>query len=155
MARQRRFLIFLTALAAFAAVLQAVTGVGQLALYLTPLFLIAALLLSGHYLGEDRIVARWRARSRPPQAAPPRHSAGGHAQSSAPLGLRARLLRRPRAAGAARAGRLTEVGRRALPACRSDIPKEDLCRSQISGRALSRPSWPLPRWRCLPRLPPT
>jgi hypothetical protein len=60
-ARHRRFLISLTALAALAAVLQAVTGVGQLALYLTPLFLIAALLLSGHYLGEERIVARWRA----------------------------------------------------------------------------------------------
>lgn len=66
MARQRRFLIFLTALAALAAVLQAVTGVGQLALYLTPLFLIAALLLSGHYLGEERIVARWRASAPPP-----------------------------------------------------------------------------------------
>jgi hypothetical protein len=60
-ARQRRFLIVLTALAALAAVLQAVTGVGPLAFYLTPLFLIAALLLSGHYLGEERIVARWRA----------------------------------------------------------------------------------------------
>ena len=66
MARQRRFLIFLTALAALAAVLQAVTGVGQLVLYLTPLFLIAALLLSGHYLGEERIVARWRASAVPP-----------------------------------------------------------------------------------------
>ena len=65
MARQRRFLIFLTALAVLAAVLQAVTGVGQLVLYLTPLFLIAALLLSGHYLGEDRIVARWRASAVP------------------------------------------------------------------------------------------
>ena len=65
MDRQRRFLIFLTALAALAAVLQAVTGVGQLVLYLTPLFLIAALLLSGHYLGEDRIVARWRASAVP------------------------------------------------------------------------------------------
>ena len=66
MDRQCRFLMFLTALAVLAAVLQAVTGVGQLVLYLTPLFLIAALLLSGHYLGEDRILARWRA------SAPPR-----------------------------------------------------------------------------------
>jgi hypothetical protein len=65
-ARQRRFLIFLTALAALAAVLQAITGVGQLALYLTPLFLLAALLLSGHYLGEERIVARWRASTQSP-----------------------------------------------------------------------------------------
>jgi hypothetical protein len=60
-ARQRRFLACLTALAVVCVVLQALTGVGQLALYLTPLFLIAALLLSGHYLGEDRIVARWQA----------------------------------------------------------------------------------------------
>jgi hypothetical protein len=65
-AQQRRFLAILTALAVVCAVLQAISGIGQLALYLTPLFLIAALLLSGHYLGEDRIVARWRA------AAPPR-----------------------------------------------------------------------------------
>jgi hypothetical protein len=60
-AQQRRFLAILTALAVVCVVLQAITGVGQLALYLTPLFLIAALLLSGHYIGEDRIVARWRA----------------------------------------------------------------------------------------------
>jgi hypothetical protein len=64
-ARQRRFLAFLTALAVVCVVLQAVTGIGQLALYLTPLFLLAALLLSGHYLGEDRIVARWRAAAAP------------------------------------------------------------------------------------------
>jgi hypothetical protein len=64
-ARQRHFLIFLTALAALAAVLQAITGAEQLALYLMPLFLIAALLLSGHYLGEDRILARWRASAVP------------------------------------------------------------------------------------------
>jgi hypothetical protein len=30
----------------------------ELALYLTPLLAIAALLLSGHYVGEERIVAR-------------------------------------------------------------------------------------------------
>jgi hypothetical protein len=64
-ARQRRLLIWLTALAAVCAAVQAVTGVSELALYLTPLFLIAALLLSGHYPGEERIVARWRG------AAPP------------------------------------------------------------------------------------
>jgi hypothetical protein len=28
---------------------------------MTPVFLIAALLLSGRYVGEERIVARWRA----------------------------------------------------------------------------------------------
>jgi hypothetical protein len=60
-AQQRRFLAFLTVLAAACVVAQAVTDVGPLAWYLTPLFLLAALLLSGHYLGEERIVARWRA----------------------------------------------------------------------------------------------
>lgn len=58
---QRRFLLCLTALAALCVAAQAVTGVLELAAYLTPLFLIAALLLSGRYVGEERIVARWRA----------------------------------------------------------------------------------------------
>ena len=58
---QRRFLLCLTALAALCVAAQAVTGVLELAAYLTPLFLIATLLLSGRYVGEDRIVARWRA----------------------------------------------------------------------------------------------
>jgi hypothetical protein len=57
---QRRFLVGLTALAAACAVVQALTGVAELTLYLTPLFLIGALLLSGHYIGEERILARWR-----------------------------------------------------------------------------------------------
>ena len=58
---QRRFLLCLTALAALAVAAQAVTGVSELVLYMTPLYLIAALLLCGRYVGEDRIVARWRA----------------------------------------------------------------------------------------------
>jgi hypothetical protein len=58
---QRRFLLCLTALAALCVAAQAVTGVSQLALYMTPVFLITALLLAGRYLGEERIVARWRA----------------------------------------------------------------------------------------------
>jgi hypothetical protein len=58
-APQRSFLLRLTALAAACAALQAVTGIHDLALTLTPLFLIAALLLSGRYIGEERIVARW------------------------------------------------------------------------------------------------
>lgn len=57
--RQRRFLISLTALAVLCLVVQALTGVSELALYLTPLFLIATLLLCGHYVGEDHIVRRW------------------------------------------------------------------------------------------------
>jgi hypothetical protein len=58
---QRRFLLCLTALAALCVAVQGVTGVSELALYLTPAFLLAALLLSGRYVGEERIVARWRA----------------------------------------------------------------------------------------------
>jgi hypothetical protein len=58
---QRRFLLCLTALAVLCVAVQGVTGVTELTLYLTPLFLIAGLLLSGRYVGEDRIVARWRA----------------------------------------------------------------------------------------------
>lgn len=50
----------MTALSAACVVAQALTGIPELVLYLTPLFLIAALLLSGHYVAEDRILARWR-----------------------------------------------------------------------------------------------
>ncbi len=42
------------------ALAQGVSGIRELALYLTPLFLLAALLLSGRYIAEDRIVRRWR-----------------------------------------------------------------------------------------------
>ena len=68
---QRRFLACLTAVAALVAVAQAVSGISELTLYLTPLFLIATLLLCGRYLAEDRIVRRWRAtasRRRPRRA---------------------------------------------------------------------------------------
>jgi hypothetical protein len=58
---QRRFLLCLTALAALCVAAQAITGVSELALYMTPVFLITALLLCGRYVGEERIVARWRA----------------------------------------------------------------------------------------------
>lgn len=61
MDRQRRFLLWLTALALASVAAQAVTGMAELTLYLTPLFLIASLLLSGNFVAEDRIVARWRA----------------------------------------------------------------------------------------------
>ena len=57
---QRRFLGSLTALAVLAAVAQGMSGMTDLVLYLTPLFLIAALLLCGRYVAEDRIVRRWR-----------------------------------------------------------------------------------------------
>jgi hypothetical protein len=58
---QRRFLLCLTALAALCVAAEAVSGVSALTLYMTPVFLITALLLSGRYVGEERIVARWRA----------------------------------------------------------------------------------------------
>ncbi len=64
MDRQRRFLVVLTTLAVVCAAVQALTGIPELVLYLTPLFLIAAVLLSGHYVAEDRIVAAWRAARR-------------------------------------------------------------------------------------------
>ena len=77
---QRRFLLCLTALAAACVAVQAVTGVSELALYLTPLFLIGALLLSGRFIGEERIVARWRG---PVPARRPRR----HAQRWRPQGV--------------------------------------------------------------------
>jgi heme A synthase len=63
--RQRRFLACLTLMALGCLVLQAVTGETQLVLHLTPLFLLVSLLLSGHYVAEERIVAAWLA-LRPP-----------------------------------------------------------------------------------------
>lgn len=58
---QRRFLLCLTALAALCVAAQEVTGISVLTLYMRPVFLITALLLSGRYVGEERIVARWKA----------------------------------------------------------------------------------------------
>ena len=58
---QRRFLACLTAFAVLAAVAQGMSGATELVLFLAPLFLIAALLLCGRYIAEDRIVRRWRA----------------------------------------------------------------------------------------------
>ena len=89
---QRRFLVALTALAALVALAQGMSGVTELALYLTPLFLIATLLLSGRYIAEDRIVSRWRA-ARP--AARPRRERGGW-PALPTLPPLSRLDRRPR-----------------------------------------------------------
>ena len=57
---QRRFVGCLTALAVLSAVAQGLSGMSELVLYLTPLFLIAALLLCGRYIAEESIVRRWR-----------------------------------------------------------------------------------------------
>ena len=54
---QRRLMVRLTALAVACAAAQAVTGVEHLTLWLTPLFLLAALLLSGRYVGEEQLLA--------------------------------------------------------------------------------------------------
>ena len=61
MGLRRRFLGCLTVFAVLAAAVQAMSGMTELALYLTPLFIIAALLLCGRYVAEERIVRRWRA----------------------------------------------------------------------------------------------
>jgi hypothetical protein len=58
---QRRFLVAMTLVALLAGVAQALTGVSELVLYLTPCFLLGALLMCGRFVAEDRIVRRWRA----------------------------------------------------------------------------------------------
>jgi hypothetical protein len=74
--RQRRFLAAMTIVAVGCAVAQSLTGMPELALYLTPVVLIAGMLLCGRYVGEERIVARWEAslagarRRRPPRRLP-------------------------------------------------------------------------------------
>jgi hypothetical protein len=89
---QRRFLLCLTALAALAAAAQGLSGVTSLVLYLTPLFLIAALLLSGRYVAEDGIVRRWRG-SRPRRR--PRRASGGWPAATGTVPV-TRLERTPR-----------------------------------------------------------
>ena len=64
----------------------------QLALFLIPLFLIAALLLSGRYVAEDGIVRRWRG-SRPRRR--PRRTSRGWPAATATLPV-SRLERTPR-----------------------------------------------------------
>jgi hypothetical protein len=78
---QRRFLVCLTALAALVAAVQGFTGTTELALFLTPAFVIGALLLSGRFVAEDRIVARWQAaipRRRPRRRAARLRPPAGH-----------------------------------------------------------------------------
>jgi hypothetical protein len=93
-ARQRRFLLILTALAALCLVVQGLTGISELTLYLTPLFLIAALLLSGHYVGEDRIVRAWRGLRRAARRLPVRRIAVPQARTLSSLLERSPLRRR-------------------------------------------------------------
>jgi hypothetical protein len=58
---QRRLLVLLAAVAAVVAGAQAWTGVMELAVYFAPLLLVAGLLLSGRFVGEEKVVARVRA----------------------------------------------------------------------------------------------
>jgi len=89
---QRRFLASLTAFAVLASVAGGMSGIAELALYLTPLFLIAALLLCGRYVAEDRIVRRWRSTA----PAVRTRRAGGHWQPVAVAAFASLLERSPR-----------------------------------------------------------
>jgi hypothetical protein len=51
-------LVVLTVLAVALAMVQAWTGVMELALYFAPLFLLGGLLLSGRFVGEVHVIAR-------------------------------------------------------------------------------------------------
>lgn len=53
--------------------------------FLTPVFLITALLLTGRYVGEERIAARWR--PRPVRALRPQHLEGSFAVRGQPAAL--------------------------------------------------------------------
>ena len=89
---QRRFLAWLTAMAVLVALAQGVSGIRELTLYLTPLFLLAALLLSGRYIAEDRIVRRWRGTRAKPRTRRER----GRWPALAPVPPMSRLDGRPR-----------------------------------------------------------
>jgi hypothetical protein len=103
MARQRRFLAAMATLALACALLQAVTGDVRLVLHLTPLFLIGGLLLAGRYVGEERIVARWRAAltRRPPRPVRVRWQPRAERALASLLERSPRLLRGPPAVVAA------------------------------------------------------
>jgi len=85
-------------------VLQALIGDAQLVLHLTPLFLIVSLLLSGHYVAEDRIVeARLALRPRPRRAPRAPRPAGRELALASLLERSPQCRRGPPAAAAARA----------------------------------------------------
>jgi hypothetical protein len=56
----------LAALAVLGVTGQAVAGLGELALSMTPLLMVVVLLVSGRYPGEARIVRHWRSAAPPP-----------------------------------------------------------------------------------------
>lgn len=61
---------WLAVAAVLVVVAQGMLGAADLALYAMPTLLIVAMLLSGRFVGEERILARWR-RSAPVRAARP------------------------------------------------------------------------------------
>ena len=61
---QRALMLRLLGVTVLLVLAQAATGMSELALYCTPLLLIATLLLSGRYIGETRLL-RAIARARP------------------------------------------------------------------------------------------
>jgi hypothetical protein len=58
MTRQRRFHMCMAVAAIAAGIAAVLLGAAELALTFSPLLLIAGLLLSGRYVGEERILAR-------------------------------------------------------------------------------------------------
>jgi len=88
---ERRLLTCLALAAALCAAAGGFLHVAELALYLTPCFLIVGLLLSGRFVGEDGIVRR-RCATEPP---PARHVRPRWATPPAPAALRSLLERSP------------------------------------------------------------
>jgi hypothetical protein len=91
MPRQRRFHACMAAVAVAAGVAQVLLGSGEIALTFAPLLLIAGLLISGRYLGEERILAR---RARP--VALPRRRVAARWRPSVERPLASLLARSPR-----------------------------------------------------------
>jgi hypothetical protein len=56
---QRRLLQGLTILAVLVVALQGLTGIGELALYAMPFLILVGLLISGRFIGEERLLERW------------------------------------------------------------------------------------------------
>jgi hypothetical protein len=98
---ERRHLLLLGAIAVALTVAQAVTGMDTLVLTLGPPLLIFGLLLSGRYLGEERILTRRLARAPLPRARVRRRWARGHERALASLLARRACPKRGPPAGAA------------------------------------------------------
>jgi hypothetical protein len=66
---ERRALLFLAAAAVLLAAVMGVTGAFELLLYGGPLLFLTGLLISGRFIGEERILARRAVPARRPRAA--------------------------------------------------------------------------------------